>query len=205
MSTVTETSDSQMLELLRRRGPLGISELSTAMSVTSTAVRQRLTRLMAQGLVTRELTKRGRGRPSHCYLLTEKARRQAGQNFSDLAMALWEELRAVKNIEIRRGLMRRIAGRLSEAYRGQTLGTSLAERMDSVKKVFADRNVGLEVDRSRALPVLLVHDCPYPELAALDRGVCTMEKMLFENLVGQDLKLAECRLDGHTCCEFQTN
>ena len=67
MSTATETSDSQLLELLRRRGAMSVTELAAATDVTATAVRQRLTRLTGQGLIQREASRAGRGRPSHRY------------------------------------------------------------------------------------------------------------------------------------------
>ena len=93
---------------------MSVTEVAGATRVTATAVRQRLTRLMGLGLVERELAiadggRAGRGRPCHRYSLTEKARRQAGNNFPDLAIVLWHEIRGVKDQEIRRGLLERIA------------------------------------------------------------------------------------------------
>jgi DeoR family suf operon transcriptional repressor len=95
VETTVESSDRGLTDLLRRQGAMNVSELMAAMQVTATAVRQRLVRLMNQGLVEREAAKAGRGRPSHRYTLTEKARRQAGSNFADLTLALWKEVRSV--------------------------------------------------------------------------------------------------------------
>ena len=44
--------------------------------------------------------------------------------------------------------------------------------------------------------------CPYPELAKADRGVCTMEKLMLSEILGENVRLSECRLDGATCCTF---
>ena len=205
MSTSSETSDGQLLDLLRRQGTLGIHELTQAMGVTSTAVRQRLTRLMKQGLVERETTPQLRGRPRHGYRVTDRARRIGGQNFADLAVVLWNELRSVKDAEVRRGLLKRIAERLGEAYQGQIEGVDAVERMQSLGKLFEERQLSVRVEQSGKLPVLVVDDCPYPDLAAVDRSVCAMESLLFEKLLGQGLKLSACRLDGHACCQFETN
>ena len=65
-------SDRDVLDLLQSRGPLGVSELTHAMGVTNTSVRQRLLRLMAKGMIQRETVRHGRGRPRHRYSLTEK-------------------------------------------------------------------------------------------------------------------------------------
>jgi DeoR family transcriptional regulator, suf operon transcriptional repressor len=78
-------SDTAILDLLRKRDRLSVTELAEAMEVTATAVRQRLNRLMAQGYIERVVSRAGRGRPSHQYSLTSKGRRQTGSNFADLA------------------------------------------------------------------------------------------------------------------------
>ncbi|HEY2827386.1 MAG TPA: winged helix-turn-helix transcriptional regulator [Pirellulales bacterium] len=205
MAMHTETSDSGLIELLRERGALSISDLTTVMHVTATAVRQRLSRLMNQGLVQRDITKPPRGRPSHCYSLTEKGRRQTASNFADLTLALWQEIRSIKDSETRRGLLQRIAKKLAGHYEQNIHGNTTAERMQSVSALMADRNVPFTVDRSGALPVLTAHACPYPELAEQDRGICSVEKMLFSELLGEKLRLSDCRLDGANCCNFVTN
>ena len=63
MSSEIVPSDVAILDLLRKRDTITVSELAKILEVTATAVRQRLTRLMAQGYVQRTATKAGRGRP----------------------------------------------------------------------------------------------------------------------------------------------
>ena len=48
-------SDSVLVELLRTNGKTGVGELASSLQVTATAVRQRLERLMREGIVTREV------------------------------------------------------------------------------------------------------------------------------------------------------
>jgi predicted ArsR family transcriptional regulator len=203
MSAEIESSDIALLDLLRKHGPLGVAQLKAAMQVTATAVRQRLVRLLAQGDIERHTERITRGRPIHRYSLTEKGRRRAGANFADLAMALWQEVREIKDPEIRRGLLQRISGRLSALYSQQIRGSSLDERMESLVAVFRDRQIPFEVDRSRELPLLRATACPYPDLAEKDRTVCSMERIMFSDLLGTSVRLSDCRLDGHNCCTFE--
>jgi len=205
MAMHTETSDDGLIALLRDRGALGISDLTAAMHVTATAVRQRLNRLMNKGLVQRETTEPPRGRPSHCYSLTEKGRRQTASNFADLTLALWQEVRSIKDAQTRRGLLQRLAKKLAGFYDHSIQGSTTAERMQSVSALMADRNVPFSVKQNGALPVLTAEACPYPELAEHDRGICSVEKMLFSELLGENVRLSDCRLDGATCCRFETN
>lgn len=214
MTYPSETSDARILELLDQRGSLGIAELSGLNGVTPTAVRQRLARLMRQGLVVRQLVHAGRGRPSHRYQLTEQARRQSqankrdanrgGNNFADLAIALWQEIRAIRDPEVRRGLFVRLAGSLAGAYGERVSGESLDSRLEQLRQLFAERHVPIEIEPDTSGPKLTVVDCPYPELAERDHGVCAMEKMLLSQVLKTPMRLSACRLNGHDCCQFET-
>ncbi len=204
MAAITETSDAQVLDLLRQYDALSISEFAHHMGVTATAVRQRLTRLMSRGLIERVTPKAIRGRPSHRYSLTEKGRRESGHNFGDLAIALWQEVRAIKDPAVRNGLLQRVAESVAAMYRGQIRGATSEARMQELAALLGQRNIPLSVEGSKELPVLTAWACPYPTLAEQDRGVCAMENMMLSELIGERVKLSECRLDGGNCCRFQT-
>jgi DeoR family transcriptional regulator, suf operon transcriptional repressor len=202
MSGIAETSDEAILDYLRRHGASRISDLVAATGVTATAVRQRISRMMDDGLIARHAERIGRGRPNHRYALTEKGEASAGDNFSDLATVLWEEIRAVPDPEIRRGLLKRIADRFVAKYRDSVHGESLDERMTSLVGLMDERDIPFEVNITNGLPVLSALACPYPDLAKKDRGVCTMEKLMLSEVLGENVRLSECRLDGANCCTF---
>ena len=70
------------------------------------------------------------------------------------------------------------------------------------------RNIACGVDEVAAgggppLPVLTSYACPFPDLAEEDRGICAAERQMIETLVGDSVRLSECRLDGGTCCRFE--
>jgi DeoR family transcriptional regulator, suf operon transcriptional repressor len=206
MSIETPNSDADLLDLLRIAGPLGVPELANAMEVTATAVRQRLTRLRAQAIIQREAIRAGRGRPKHRYSLTEKGLRLTGSNFTDLAMALWRELSETSDEPTRKEMLRRVAKALALGYAAQIEGDTPAERMRSLADLMAQRRISVSVDSVADQPqVLTAHTCPYPNLAEHDRDICAMEKMLFSELLGSEIELTRCRLDGATECRFQTH
>jgi predicted ArsR family transcriptional regulator len=203
VAAATETSDVGLLDLLRKHGPLSVAQLKVAMQVTATAVRQRLVRLLARGEIERTTERISRGRPVHRYALTEKGRRRSGANFADLAIALWDEIREIKDAEVRRGLLARIGGRLAALYAGRVEGSSLEARMESLAALFRERQIPFEVERKNDLPMLHATACPYPDLAEKDRTVCSMERMMFSQLLGENVRLSNCRLDGHNYCTFE--
>jgi predicted ArsR family transcriptional regulator len=120
-----------------------------------------------------------------------------------LAVVLWHEIREIKDNEIRRGLLQRIGGRLAALYAEKVNGSSLDERMESLAAIFRERQIPFEVEKTTDLPLLRATACPYPELAEQDRTICSMERILFSELLGENLRLSNCRLDGHNCCTFE--
>ncbi len=205
MANGNATADADLLNLLADTGPLTISNIMQQFSVTRNAVHQRLFRLMSEGLVDRELVRAGRGRPSYRYLLSAKARKLAGNNFADLAAVLWQEVLGIEDARRRQGAISRIASALKVLYAGAIRGTTLKSRMESLRELLEKRRVRCDVDTLGDMATFTLRDCPYPELAELDGTVCQMETMLFSQLLGDEVVLSQCRLDGHACCQFSSN
>jgi predicted ArsR family transcriptional regulator len=203
---MSESSDRTLLDLIRRRGPLTVNEMVAEMGVTGTAVRNRLSRLVGAGLVERRSRQNGRGRPKHTYEASVEAHKRLGQNYADLAVALWEELMStVDDRKLRRHLFLRITERLAEVYKTHVKGDGWEGRLVQLSHVLQDRGVEAEVARDDAvlLPFLRQHSCPYYELAETDRAICALERKMLEKILGTGLKLSQCRLDGDRSCDFQ--
>ena len=203
---MSESSDRTLLDLIRRRGPLTVCEMASEMGVTGTAVRNRLSRLLGAGLVERKARQDGRGRPKHTYQASVEAHKRLGQNYADLAVALWEEMMGtVEDRKLRRALFTRITERLAEMYRAQVKGEGWEGRLAQLSGLLQVRGVEAEVarDGDGLPPFLRQHSCPYYELAELDRAICALERKMFEKVLGKGLRLSQCRLDGGRSCDFQ--
>lgn len=182
-----------------------MQEVCAELGVTATAVRQRLGRLQGAGFVTRELVRSGRGRPHHAYRVSELGLRELGDNYVDLALILWREVQRISVPEVRAGVMDRVQHAFAERYGRRVAGGTLAERMHSLQGALAEQGFDVEVaDGQDGLPILREHNCPYLELAEEDKGICEMEQAVFRQVLGTDVRLVQCCLDGHSCCEFRT-
>lgn len=205
MSAITDLSDRTIVDYLRRHPAATVGDMVEFTGVTATAVRQRLVRLMEQGLLARESEVVGRGRPTHRYSLTPAGIRSGANNYDQLVQVLWNEIREIRDIEVRRGLLKRISERLAEAYRSEVHGETLQERMADLARLMASQDMPFELQESEQLPVLTALACPYPDLAEQDRGICAMEKMLLSSVLGESVRLSSCRLDGANCCTFEAS
>jgi predicted ArsR family transcriptional regulator len=196
--------DQQLIEGLRLK-PMTVSELIEELGVSANAVRQRLVRLMSASLITRtKCGDEGRGRPCHQYLLTEDGHRTAGNNFPDLAKALWQEVQAIEDVAVRQQVMAGAVKRLVDSFDAEVKGETVEERLSSVQKFFDDRKIPIAVETAGALPVLKVLECPYPDLEDKDHQFCEIEKQLFAKVIGGPVELCQCKKDGDGCCSFES-
>ena len=202
--------DREVLMVMRGRDWVSLSELIQELGVTTTAVRQRVDRLLEMGLLDREKVVAGRGRPTYQYRLTVAGYRSAGANPVDIANAMWLEILAMPNSDSRDQLLAGIAGRLGRQYAAQIAETSdesvetFDQRMHRLSELLAARNIVTDVTQSGQLPVLDIEVCPYPSMtdASDDRSMCRLEEQMFSEALGVPVQLSSCRLDGDSCCQF---
>lgn len=145
---LVQVSDQAIMAHLRTQSGTSILELAERLSVTDTAVRQRLTRLMDRGLVERFALREGRGRPKHVYRLTEAGQRASGANLDDLAVALWQELVELEDAALRERLLRRVVARLIARYSAEVYGATAEDRLRSVVELFNRRGIPFAFERS---------------------------------------------------------
>lgn len=201
MKTILDQSDTEFLGTLHRLGPKTVQEIGEAVGVTATAIRQRLSRLQGSELIVRELVRAGRGRPHYTYRVTTKGLRQLGDNYGDLALILWREIRAIDDDRVRGQITDRIRDALVARF-GPMDGSTVQEKMRRLREVLLNRGYDVDVVPGQ-LPILRENSCPYQELADEDRAICDLEQEVFQRVLGADVKLSSCCLDGHHCCDFE--
>lgn len=203
MKIAIDPNDRQFLERLHRLGSSTVQAICGEMDVTATAVRQRLSRLQVLGLIKREAVRTGRGRPHHAYQVTDAGMRELGDNYADLAIILWCELKNISDSVVREQVFQRVQDALAHRY-GQTVqAESLPERMQQLNSALVDQGYDVEVDLSGSLPVLRGHSCPYLDLANTDSSICELEQKIYQKVLGVDVNMSRCIQDGHHCCEFE--
>lgn len=197
-------ADQRLMELIRYEGPLAITQLCERMSVTATAIRQRLTRLIALGLVERVESKQKRGRPVHLYRLSEKGLEAIGNNLADLAEALWLEVLQIDDASVRQSVIDGVLNRLIERYREEVSGDTLTERLSSIASLFRKRRIPFVVENLDEQAAMRIVGCPYPKLNDHNDAICQFEQRLVSELLDEPVAMSHCQCDssGGQCCTF---
>jgi DeoR family transcriptional regulator, suf operon transcriptional repressor len=192
----------QILKLLQQQGTLSIRDIESALGVTTTAVRQQITALQADGLVTVTTVREKRGRPHAVYGLSEKGQSRFASGYEDLALVLLEEVLGLAQPESTRQLLQRVSARLGEQYAEQMHGMALAERLQELVALFEKRGILIKLEEEPDAFMLTEYGCPYYGLAREHREVCGMEIEAIEQALGSQVTLCQSQLDGHHGCQF---
>ncbi|MEW4488453.1 transcriptional regulator [Thalassoglobus sp. JC818] len=201
-----DQTDHEFLSVLQRQSPATIQSLCDSIGITATAVRQKLMRFQAAGLVDRKLSRQERGRPSYTYHLTAAGLKELGDDHAEIAAILWKQIMVISDENVRKSVLNGVKESLVERFGACRDGSSLASRLQLLTSQLAEQGFELEYASNSdtdGLPILREYNCPYHELAAEDPSICDLEQSVFSELLGVPVELSSCRLDGHRCCEFQ--
>lgn len=203
MAESLSQSDREFLRELQGAGPSSIPQLCDLQGVTTTAVRHRLSRLQAAGLVVRESIRTQRGRPHHVYCLTVEGKKLLGDNYTELATILWNQLRRLEDPTTREQVTQLVKQALVEKYGRSVDAVTPAERLVQLQKVLQEHGFHVEAQTSGERLVLTEQNCPYHDLASNDHSICDLEQQVFGQILGVPLQLIHRCVDGHTHCRFE--
>lgn len=193
----------QVIEYIKRNGSATIKELEDLLGVTTNAVRQHLQSLQADGYIERRQVNAGVGRPHHAYMISAKANELFACHCDDLALTLLEEVFALEGAERAELLLGRVGDRLAKRYAASVRGEMLLDRVEQMAEALQQRGVLTGVDvKDENVIVLHAYNCPYHELAQEHRAICEMDEKVMRQVLGSDVNLSACMMDGHRGCSF---
>lgn len=194
---------SIILQHIQRQGKATIKELEEVLGVSTTAVREHLAHLQASGLVHTSTMRHGPGRPRLVYTLTGKAQNLFPKHYDLLINLMLQELAAEGGIEEVERLLERVGARLARDYADRVNGADIQARLNELRQTLEARGVAAEVqDEGQKLHI---HSCPYFDVAREHGEVCTMERQMFEQVLGEEIILERSMREGHHQCCFVLN
>jgi iron-sulfur cluster biosynthesis transcriptional regulator SufR len=181
MSDGPERTSERILFLLKTRAPLTAAALARRLGITPMGVRQHLSRLAGDGLVTHLDERRTVGRPKRHWQLAAKGHARFPDNHAEVTVEL---IGAVRKLFGEGGVDRLIAERERETlerYRRDLAGApDLAARLRRLVRL---RSAEGYMAECRAAPsdgfLLVEHHCPICAAARACQGFCRAELEIF--------------------------
>ncbi len=192
----------QIVEHLQRNGSATIKDLEEVLGITTTAVRQHLSTLQAEGYIERRTVHAGVGRPHHAYFTTSEVQELFACNCDDLALTLLEEVFTWKARIGRTLLLDRVGSRLATKYASTVRAVALQERVHELSGALNGNGVLADALQDDGTILLRTYNCPFHELAHEHREICEMDTNMMRKVLGSEVSLSSCMMDGHAGCTF---
>lgn len=200
ISYARESPAGKILDYLQRHGQATVRELEGLLGISTTAVREHLTQLQARGMLDTRLERKGAGRPRTLYFLTAKAQSTFPKAYDTLVNLLLRELAERGGPEQVEVVLAAVGARLAEEYRGKVSAEALSERLAELRAALEARSIPVEVQPSGT--GFHVFACPYLDVAQEHAAVCTMERRMLEQVLGEALHIDGTIREGHRSCHF---
>ena len=198
-----QATRQQILDYIRRQGRATVKDLDSFLSLSSTGVRQHLTVLEREGLVTAHEDRGRVGRPALVYKLTEKGDALYPKSYDQLANVLIEEVRELAGSQALQTLLRRVASRFAEPYKERLEGRPLSERVLEASQIIQERGCLTECSQDGDDWLIKQYTCPFPNVAGQNSCVCSLDVEFVRQLVGADARLTTSLLRGDDACTFR--
>ncbi|MDE0199857.1 MAG: MarR family transcriptional regulator [Caldilineaceae bacterium] len=193
----------QILEYLQRNPSATIKDFESLLGVTTTAVRQHLNALQADGYLDRREERSGVGRPHYIYVATDAARELFACRCDVLALTMLQEMYGMVGAEQMGTLLNRVGVRLAERYAESVSAAELQHRVEELAGALSRQGVLTDVTASESNTIALkMYNCPYHDLAIAHREICEMDQLMMQQALGADVSLDDCIMDGHGNCSF---
>ncbi|SRR5579871_4339976 len=191
----------RIVELLRVRGGLTISELGRILRLTRTAVVNHLHALLAEGLVARGGVRAGRRRPSALFVATQAADAIFPKTYREFGALLMEALKREDAT-----VFARVLARLGNEWLTQDLPAVQhfqgRPRIEAVRQILTDRGFLPSLEWDARGYTLREHNCPVMALVAAHPEICMTVHQWLEALVGQPLTRIRCLSRGDPVSEY---
>jgi DeoR family transcriptional regulator, suf operon transcriptional repressor len=190
----------QILHYLQRQNEATVKELATMLGVSTTAAREHIVHLQAEGLVGVRAERHGPGRPRMVYTLSDSARSRFPQQYDRLLTGLLRELIALEGHDKVDHLLERVSRRLADEYSDRMAGQGVTERLNELRRLLEQRGVPAEVVAEG--DGIRLFACPFYDLAQGHPEVCSMERQMIEYVLGEKLALESTIREGAHTCRF---
>jgi predicted ArsR family transcriptional regulator len=199
-----QTTRKEILDYVRHHGEATAPEMAQTLHITPTAVRQHLTILEREGLISVQGTRGRVGRPALVYALTEAGAALFPSRYDELSNLLLDEIRSIAGSKGLQSVLMRAAVHSAEAYESQLKGKKLRERVKEASRIINERG-SVADSRANGPDEFLIsqYTCPYPNVASAHSAVCAMEVEFVRRLTGGDARLVSSLLRGDKACTYR--
>lgn len=197
-----QSTRGKVLFLLKKRGPCTVAYLSQQLELTPNAIRQHLSALERDNLVTQQPVKTGPNKPALAFSLTLKAESFFPKRYDTLLSKLVDGLQKKQGRASVCHLLSELGDSLAEGYAGHVSNLDFEERMREVGRVMEENGSIPDWELNGHGWDLRDFNCPYSAASKANPAICEVQRSFLQRLLYPAEVTVACQQEkGH--CQFQ--
>jgi predicted ArsR family transcriptional regulator len=198
-----QTTRGRIVQSLKQHRLRTAAQLAQEHGVTQNAVRQHLSRLGRDGLVTEHAERIGRTKPTLVYSLTEEGEQLFPHRYPLLLSVLMDELQREEGPERLKELFANIGRHSAERHAGRFRGKDLPGVVAELASFLRERGVIVEYERNGDGFTFREYNCPFRENVSAHPEICAMVHTLMEQVLPAKPHQTASIAAGDGRCEFE--
>ncbi len=182
-SSLFLTTRGKVLLLLKRFSPCTVAYLSQQLGLTRNAIRQHLSALERDNLVTRQPMRTGPTKPALAYSLTPQAEPLFPKQYASLLANLIQELLATEGNPLVATLLSSLGRTAAGSYLGRLAHLNGRARLNEVRRIMEEG--GAIAESCQMGPDVVIRDfnCPYSDVVKTQPEVCHVRRSFLQRLL----------------------
>jgi len=177
------TTRGKLLRLLKRHGACTVAFLGQELELTHNAIRQHLSALERDHLVTQQPQRTGPSKPALAYSLTSAAESLFPKQYDSLLTQLVRELVQREGSAAVGQLLARLGQSATEPHRQRLTQLGPAERVREVQRILEENGSLTELSESAEGVLVRDYNCPYATVARSHPEVCQVQHSFLQRLL----------------------
>lgn len=206
LDLVSSDTRRELLQIIKRRGSLSVDEAMEALGMARTTVREHLLQLKEKDLLTRSVERKGRGRPSHRYEMTRRAKVLFPSRDGELMGRLIQFLREEGDPDLVETFFEAYWDDRTEAVKQKLENVApddLDAQLEVLRSILEEEGFMPEVTREGERVTVRECNCPFPESVKETRAPCRLEKAFYEAIFETELDRVSHIPEGNPACTYE--
>lgn len=191
-----------ILNSLKRRGQATVVNLSDEFGLSGMAVRHHLFTLRAKGLVESTHERRGVGRPTEVFKLTELGDELFPRHYDKFATDILTSIQAIEGKEKTDAIFDQRQRRQLEEHSKRLAGLPLNEKVLALARILTEDGFQADSEQRGDEFIITEHNCALNKVAQHFNKVCECELNLIAELLNADVTRKEHIVGGDHCCSY---
>ena len=177
------TTRGKVLRLLKKHGSCTVGFLSQQLGLSSNAIRQHLSALERDNLLTQHPVKNGPSRPASVFSLTPEAESLFPKRYESLAIGLIHEMASHEGGTRTGNWLAQVGASAAEEYLDRVAHLSMEEKLAEVRGIMEERDSIAGWSQAELGVTIQDYNCPYAAVAQRHPEVCQVQRSFLQRLL----------------------